>query len=280
MRVDEGKRLFARRGFLFMALVVTAMVLMFASEAYAQTDLTTASIDQQSLKSTKSESATVDVYVIANANGIKYQYNQNGFISRMTASQDDWRFTYKGAKLVKFSSKPAPGAIMVNFNKGSATYDKKGRLKSMKNHGSHGSYDTYSYKYKYDKKNRVASITGKYDLGEVKKNFYYDKKGRLVKRVEYYADIRGVWSGPYISMYAYNSKGYLAKAVTDGSTSTYRYSVGKHGLLKSKIHKYGHGRTVTKYSYKKIKVPKKYAKAVKCQQKLFQGENIDYARPF
>ncbi len=213
-------------------------------------------------RSTSDEKGLYDRYEVTKRAG-------NGSVLKQKVYDDDGlqgTYTYKyykNGRIKKAVYKPAKGSVP-RVQK----YNKKGDI-TFRSYKDGKAVDTYTYKYKYDKKGNPTSIvmTWKTKDGSKKaytrrtvkttiKNTYVKKgknKGKLSKVVSVARSSKyntQTYKDTTTIKYKYNKKGRLVKQITTSKT-------------KSSDGESWHDKTVSTYTFKKVKVPKKYWKSCK-----------------
>lgn len=223
---------------------------------------------QPGVVSTQASKATV--YVLKNAAGEKLTYNKNGFVTKRKSKTETTTYRYSGARITSFYQSvgsSSPSSVTIG-------YDKKGRVKKVSSSGA-SSYSSYIDAYAYNKKGRVSKIARKYTMmsGGYTVKYSYDKKGRVKSSVNtsgigmkcsYSYDSRGNVTG----FSAGPAKGY---GFTRYIFNTYTYKNGRVAKRSQTMNGTGGAVYTSTYSYKAIRVPKKYAAKVKKQQRALLG---------
>lgn len=209
----------------------------------------------------------------------KYTYNSKGFLKKCKTSLSTYKYTYCGEKIVKVTDVPKKGYDSLSKEVTERTYNNKGLLKKEVIESKE---ETTTLTYKYNSKNQRTSYTikvkrdGKTSKSTVK--ISYNAKGQMKK----------ISSGGFSISYEYDKYGMSTKETTkwkneDGTAgemvNEYENQYKKGRLIK-RIERRKSGdadfldyENITTYTYKKIKVPKKYAKKVKEQQKDIIANN-------
>ena len=209
----------------------------------------------------------------------KYTYNSKGFLKKCKTSLSTFTYKYSDLKIVKVTDVPKKGYESLSKEVTKNTYNSKGLLKKSVVTSKEGKTTTT---YKYDSKKRLTSTTSKTKRGgktyESKVKISYNAKGQMKK----------ISSGGFSISYEYDKYGMSTKETTkwkneDGTAgemvNEYENQYKKGRLIK-RIERRKSGdadfldyENITTYTYKKIKVPKKYAKKVKEQQKDIIANN-------
>ena len=201
----------------------------------------------------------------------KISYNKNGFISKISLSQDAEFGKYSETQTWKYKNNKMK-SIKLQFNsdgtKGTGTtkgtYDSKGRLTKIAYKGSDGF--THIFKYEYDKKGRIIKSTEILPENKFVSKFKYNSKGQVIKTE---TDDGSIFKS------SYNKKGDVIKyeIINPDATITYTYdrTYNKKGLLTGVTQtdiQNGQSSIASKatFTYKKIRVKKKLAKMIKKQQ--------------
>ncbi|MCR5791553.1 MAG: hypothetical protein K6G65_00140 [Lachnospiraceae bacterium] len=216
----------------------------------------------------------------------KYTYNKNGFVKKGVSALSTSAYTYKGTRLIKIVETPKKGYDSLEKTVTTNTYDKKGRLKKSVEKSESA---TTTMKCTYDKKNRLTKEEYIKDNGETKKKefiaYKYNKKGQVLS-----ITAKDDESAEAMKLsYKYDKKGNPIKEtlewvndeeISSQSVLTIEYTYKKDRVLK-KVETTTYGsqayvdyKAVHTYTYKKIKVPKKYAAKVKKQQKEIFEKNM------
>ena len=245
-------------------LALTCAGTAFADEPAALT--ASAAAAQPALET---QASKAKVYVISKIdygyNSEKLSYNKNGLLTKISTGDGyATQYTYSGSKIKNFYTSGGG----TRFSSGVNTY-KNGKLVKVDNYGSNGG-NTYHHTYTY-KNGRIAKRSGTIADQPITKKYAYNKKGYVKKMTQ------TTRSSSSSTKYAYDKKGNLTKK-TGPSSYTYKNKYDKRGLLTSKTTIYsGSSSSTIKYSYKRITVPKKYAKAVKAQQRaLINGTEVTF----
>ena len=255
----------------------------------------------------------VDVYVLTPKTEKTHmvEYNENGYIVRFKAGavNDSWNYfesalTYNQDKIKKaqFTLKYRHSGGK-EFDEKSYTkyyYNKNGTIRKIKENSGYGITTTHKYSYRNNGRTIEEKVSYKYnysghpDYSNYKDTFYFDKKGKLKKKVhtikaQYYMNLSSGWVKEWkkedvsaVTTYYYNKKGELKKAVCIEDQPVvnenleriapvkeiYKWTNYKYyddGKLKS-VKGTNTGET-RKYKYKKISIPKSCVETVKKQQK-------------
>ena len=205
----------------------------------------------------------------------KYTYNKNGILAKRVSDAETFNYQYKGKKWTKLTGTAELGSTVVSIKN---TYNKKGlRTKFVEYRDSM----KFVVKFSYDKKNRLKkkTISGDYGDGKYKEitKYTYDSKGRVKKETVTYDDT----DDKYVTTYKYDKHGMPTKE----TWSRYKNGEKLASDVTTYENLYDDGRLISRtmkncdagvysytnvelFSYKKIKVSKKYVKAVKKQQKI------------
>lgn len=190
------------------------------------------------------------------------KYNKNGLLSVHSDTYASGRdkntnvtsYKYKKNKLKSWTYK-ADGKVAGTAK---VKLDKKGRPVSATYKAKKQKF-TYKYTFGYNAKGQLV----KYSNYLSSHKYAYDKAGRVVKDIDNNAE-----SGLYRMTYAYDKAGNITKVAYNGSLErTVKNSYKNGRLVKQNETIADDGTKVTAvYTYKKVKVPKSYAKMVKMQQ--------------
>lgn len=261
------RRAISKRAF---AIAVAAMLLaaLVPSAAFAA-DFALASASgasgQLASGQLETQAAKTTVYVLEKAGDESLSYNENGLVTKKSGKWETRTYRYSGKQVKSISvSTSSSGSSTIK-----PTYDKKGRVKKVVSSGT----SNYTETYKYDAKGRVKSTkrTSAADGTATTSKYSYDSKGRLVKTKT---------SANQLMKYGYDSRGNLndfTAGPAKGGGFT-RYIINKYSYKNGRAAKCSQttngmsGRFfTTKYTYKKMSIPKGYVTQVKKQQRALLG---------
>lgn len=189
------------------------------------------------------------MYVVSASDGAvqtKFTYNANGLLTKAvfgTFSADQSKYQYKDGYLNKriYTEKSTHLKAVTTYQ-----YDEDDRLETT-NTTTKSDYrnDESSCDYTYDSKNRLKDVGGT--------KYTYNKKGLPIKMNE----------GGYVYKFTYDENGNLTGFKTSGEGETRQNTYDQNGCLAQE--EWSLSGTTT-YTYKKVKVPTRYAETVKQQQ--------------
>lgn len=213
-----------------------------------------------------STTAKKTLYVVKSIGGEKITYNENGLVAKRTSSYETREYTYSGAKVESVSitrntSSPVKWYLQ---------YDGKNRLKKLTSSGA-STYDMYTDVYSYNKKGQVSKIVRSETQFGNTTTYKYTSKGYVKSSLS---------TNGAKCMYGYdkrNNVSAFSMGPASGSGMTryvenrYTYKNGRIKQRSQTMNGTGGAAAVSKYTYKKVSVPKKYVAQVKKQQRVLAG---------
>ena len=192
-----------------------------------------------------------------------YKYNSDGLVTKKTSPAGVTNYYYKNKRLVKEVEKDP---LYEEDQTITYSYDKKGRICKYVIRDNKTNRTTRTIRVTYDGKNRIQKLAE--DRGSIKVNYSMKYNGTLLRKMT--ATIKGT-STKETYRFTYNGKRYIRKIKYPWATvrSTFSY---KHGRISKRTEKTTYkdkstSKSVYKYRYKKMRVPKSRANQIKEQQR-------------
>lgn len=192
-----------------------------------------------------------------------YKYNSDGLVTKKTSPAGVTNYYYKNKRLVKEVEKDP---LYEEDQTITYSYDKKGRICKYVIRDNKTNRTTGTVRVTYDGKNRIQKLAE--DRGSSKVNYSMKYNGTLLRKMT--ATVKGT-STKETYRFTYNGKRYIRKIKYPWATvrSTFSY---KHGRISKRTEKTTYkdkstSKSVYKYSYKKMRVPKSRANQIKEQQR-------------
>ena len=259
-----GKRVLAALA--SVALVsVLGCCMAFAQEPDA---LQSASVITQTKANSSQLSATAKktIYVVKSIGGEKITYNENGLVAKRTSSYETREYTYSGAKVESISiTRNASSPV-----KWYLQYDGKNRLKKLTSSGA-STYDMYTDVYSYNKKGRVSKIVRSETQFGNTTTYKYTSKGYVKSSLSTNGTKCIYGYDKHNNVSAFSMGPASGSGMTRFVENRYTYKNGRIKQRSQTMNGTGGTATVSKYTYKKVSVPKKYVAQVKKQQRVLVG---------
>ena len=205
----------------------------------------------------EAKSKMITMYVISEGSA-RYEYNKNGLVAKeIRGNSISATYKYKGSRLIEMEE---------YGHKTKISYNKKKRL--VKIVYWWGEKDSFSQKYYYNKKGKITKCVHddgsytKYTYGKRKEEqTTYSKAGKATGGSKFYYDSHGYYKT------VVNNPGENVNIVNCGRF-TFKNKYNKKGCVIQRTEKTEMPSTfITGYTYKKIRVPASYKKAIIKQQK-------------